>query len=390
MQTNLHVIRLLIAIAAIITTAPVFASDGQLEINQACAVNTGCFPGDAPGFPVTITTPGSYRLTGSLDLSAEGVNVSGIAVSVPAVTIDLGGFHIAGPTSCSGSGTNISCSPSSTGVGVAGVQFTINATAGVVQNGIVRNMTNFGILSQATGLRVQDVTAIHNGRDGITGSQGSLVVNSVAIENGQDGIDVNTGSVVDGVTAIGNGRNGINGQGTSSVVTRTSVRQNGMHGFSLGLQYKFGKNNVSSANGEADQCGGGICTEQKRFYLTQNRHQGDTVLSACTIGFHTASHTELQGLASYAYDYVLGITVADSGSGAPVSYWGWIRSGQSTGLNIFNCDGWTRGDGTDRGTAIKYNPIHVSISDQVDDPSHLHNSTYYDCNVTVRVWCVED
>jgi hypothetical protein len=48
----------------------IFASDGQLEINQACAVNTGCFPGDDPGFPVTITQPGSYRLTGNLDLSA--------------------------------------------------------------------------------------------------------------------------------------------------------------------------------------------------------------------------------------------------------------------------------------------------------------------------------
>jgi hypothetical protein len=109
---------------------PAMAADGVLEISQTCAVQTGCFPGDDPGFPVTITTPGSYRLTGSLDLSAEGVNVSGVAVSVPAVTIDLGGFHVAGPTSCSGSGLTIDCSPASTGVGSGGVQFSISATAG--------------------------------------------------------------------------------------------------------------------------------------------------------------------------------------------------------------------------------------------------------------------
>jgi hypothetical protein len=211
-------------------------------------VETGCFAGDDPGFPVTVNMSGSYRLTGSLDLSAEGVNVSGVAVSVPAVTIDLGGFHIAGPTSCSGSGITIDCSPASTGVGSGGVQFSSNATAGVVQNGIVRNMTNFGVFSQATGLRVHDISAIHNGRDGIA-------------ENGQDGVDVNTGSVVDGVAAIGNGRNGINGQGTGSVVTRTSARHNGMKGFSLGIFYKFGRSSASSGNGEADLCGGGICTD---------------------------------------------------------------------------------------------------------------------------------
>ena len=30
------------------------ASDGVLEINQTCATQTGCFPGDSAGFPVTL------------------------------------------------------------------------------------------------------------------------------------------------------------------------------------------------------------------------------------------------------------------------------------------------------------------------------------------------
>ena len=47
---------------------PSFASDGVVEINQTCAITTGCFAGDASGFPVTIqATPtgpagGSYLI----------------------------------------------------------------------------------------------------------------------------------------------------------------------------------------------------------------------------------------------------------------------------------------------------------------------------------------
>ena len=41
---------------ALLTLAPgAQAVDGVLEINQACAANTGCFTGDSAGFPVTIT-----------------------------------------------------------------------------------------------------------------------------------------------------------------------------------------------------------------------------------------------------------------------------------------------------------------------------------------------
>jgi hypothetical protein len=364
--------------------APAQAGDGVLEINQTCAVQTGCFPGDTAGFPVTITQPGSYALTSNLDLSAEGVNVSGVAVSTPAVTIDLRGFQIAGATSCSGSGASINCSPSSTGVGSAGVQFTINATAGVVRGGIVRNMTNFGILSQATGLHVQDVTAIQNGRDGITGGQGSLVVNSVAIENGQDGIDVNTGSVVDGVTAIGNGSNGIRGQGTASVVTRTSVRNNGMRRFFLGLQYKFGKNNVSSANGEADQWCGGLCTSKRRVYVTKNKFRGATALSACTLGFHMATKSELFDISGYDYDTELALDPApassDSGLGPPYAFGAWVRGSRNN-----NCNTWSTSSSGVAGTILVWAP-----SDTSDSITNAFAQETYLCVSELNVWCAED
>ena len=46
-------------------TVPAFAADGVIEINQARAKAGGVTPGDTPLFPVTISQPGSYRLTGN-------------------------------------------------------------------------------------------------------------------------------------------------------------------------------------------------------------------------------------------------------------------------------------------------------------------------------------
>ena len=393
MRINLYVNRLLIAITTIITTAPAFASDGQLEINQACAVNTGCFTGDTPGFPVTIIQPGSYRLTGNLDLSAEGVNVSGVVVSVPAVTVDLGGFHIAGPTTCSSSGATISCSPTtSKGTDLAGIQFTNNAAAAVVQNGIVRNMANYGIVSRATGLRVRDITAIHNANDGINSFKSALVVNSIAIENGQDGIDLNAGSVVDGVTAIGNGKDGVQFAGLGSMVTRTAAQENGRRGFSLTFYSKFGNDNLSHGNAEADSCGGGICTERRRMYLTQTDHATTTVLTACALGFHTASFGEIHASDRYDYDPVLGRTNDDSGQGTPqYGAFAWARSGRPTGATS-NCFVWTSTNPGATGTEYLLdlvpafhdpNPGAVPSTPRV----MFRLAT---CDRTAPVWCIED
>ena len=71
--------------------ATALAADGVVEINQACAL-AGCFAGDAAGFPVSITSSGSYVLTSDLAPGATD------AISIPAddVTVDLNGFTIAG------------------------------------------------------------------------------------------------------------------------------------------------------------------------------------------------------------------------------------------------------------------------------------------------------
>ena len=68
-------------------SAPGYAVDGVLEINQTCAVQTGCFSGDDPGFPVTIVTPGSYRLTGNLTVPDE--NTGAIVVQASRSTVEV-------------------------------------------------------------------------------------------------------------------------------------------------------------------------------------------------------------------------------------------------------------------------------------------------------------
>ena len=384
MRVNLYVIGLLTA--TIISTAPVIASDGQLEINQACAVNTGCFTGDAPGFPVTIIQPGSYRLTGNLDLSAVDSSLDGINVSAPAVTVDLGGFHIAGATTCSGSGVSISCSPSGTG---SGVKFMNSATASVVQNGIVRNMTNSGIFCLATGSRVQNITATHNRNDGIFAQQGTLVVNSVAIENGGDGVNVTSGSMVDGVTSIGNGQNGIHVAGFSggSVVTRTIAQNNGSRGFFLFGFAKFGTNNLSLGNQEGDRCNNGICTERRRFYLSRFSNTGATALTACSVfGFKMASHTDLTGASQFEYDPILGRRSGDSRDGIPLRVRGWVQVGHDGPGE--NCIGYGTSLGSRQGTAARFdygNPPDIT------DPNNVSRPLFeiQKCNIDTPTWCIE-
>src|SRR5215208_4396598 len=69
------------------------AADGPVIITQAKALAGNVTPGDAPGFPVTISASGSYRLGSDIKV-AEGRN--GIVVTTFDVTIDLDGFALDG------------------------------------------------------------------------------------------------------------------------------------------------------------------------------------------------------------------------------------------------------------------------------------------------------
>ncbi len=364
--------------------------DGVLEINQACAEHTGCFPGDDPGFPVSITGAAgrNYRLTSDLNLAGVPDNISGIIVGASFVTVNLGGFTIEGTSSCTGTGASISCGPTGSGSGVlfSGVRGT------TVRNGRVIGMTSTGVGGDGGSATVENILAFHNRRDGIGVGDDSIVRNSISQQNGQDGFQLGSGSVVDSSTAQGNGFDGVKVQGPGAVVSDTVARGNGFGGYNLDHTSRF--TSVSYANGQPDSCGGGICTPSRRFYLTAGTHDGANALSACDDGFHMASLPELFDQSNFVYDSARSSTyppLGDTGSGpprgAPAS--GWIRTGDDahnlTGTAGFdNCLAWstTSGEGM------------FGILDESPNSNLEYTSQWRvgngQCASPRSVWCIED
>jgi hypothetical protein len=62
------------------------------QINQAHALAGSITPGDTPGFPVTISVPGSYELTSNLEVPAASAQA--IVITASHVTLNLNGFLI--------------------------------------------------------------------------------------------------------------------------------------------------------------------------------------------------------------------------------------------------------------------------------------------------------
>ena len=171
----------LLCAACCVFAAPALAVDGVLEINQAC-VATGCFPGDAPGFPVRIPAPGSYRLTSDLDVTGEPIPQDVTAIEIPFtsnVKIDLNGFSIIGP------GT------SGIGDGIDGFPNAQNVT---VVNGAVRGMGRRGIDVDRRA-RIEGVTVENNGGAGIQLIGGSGYTDNV--------VNNNTGGTIVGGVEMG-------------------------------------------------------------------------------------------------------------------------------------------------------------------------------------------
>lgn len=86
---------LVAAFFTLLSAQPVWGLDGQILITQAKALAGNVTPGDAPGFPVTLTRTGSYKLASNLDMPVSG-GVNGIEANNVEITIDLNGFRIDG------------------------------------------------------------------------------------------------------------------------------------------------------------------------------------------------------------------------------------------------------------------------------------------------------
>lgn len=217
---------------------PAAAQAGVREINQICATQTGCFPGDDPGYPVSVTQSGSYRLTSNLSRLTNGsMNSSMIEVSAPDVELDLGGFRIA----CSSFLVNTECSGSG-----RGVHSTESGTT--VRNGTIKGMASDGLYLSGGG-RVSKVSALANGGRGIWTSSASIVENCRSIENGGEGILTGSTSTVRDSVSRSNESNGLRTSGDSVIRGNTST-DNGGAGVSTGTGSTVTDNVANSNEGD--------------------------------------------------------------------------------------------------------------------------------------------
>ena len=190
-------------LAALLAGSPIAASDGVIEINQARAIAGGVTVGDLPGFPVTLSQSGSYRLTGGLDVTGEPSpeHVTAIEITSSFVTLDLNGFELLGPTLCTGSPVD-TCAPEGAGRGIASA----GANFVVIRNGTVRGFGGVGI--HAGHATIDGVSAVSNGGTGLWIQFGGIVKRSSSRVNGHDGI-AGDGLLVRATHVAGNRLSGI-------------------------------------------------------------------------------------------------------------------------------------------------------------------------------------
>lgn len=234
-----------LAISTILWISSVsLAADGALEINESCAVQTGCFAGDALGYPVTISQPGSYVLSGNLVI--PDVNQTAILVSADQVSIDLNDFAIIQSTCV---GVFFSCRPTSgvgTGIDVddinsrSGLTIQGGSIVGMGLNGIrlgmdskvlnmrVRWNRNVGIGGQ-NGIHVMDSIVAGNGGHGIFVTNSLTALDNVLIDNGSNGVVCGGGCIVSGSAVFRNGATGIQ-VGIGSTVSGNGLSRNGNDG----------------------------------------------------------------------------------------------------------------------------------------------------------------
>jgi hypothetical protein len=210
---HLNTLKTLIA-AALLAAGGSALAQATLDHNKALAGNS--LPGDAPGYPITLSQPGHYVLKSNLQVPA---GVHGIEITGKNVTLDLNGFSILGTGDCiRNDSTKVVTCAGAVGT-AAGVRVTADAVT--IRNGTVsgfvygvdvnyvgngtqggavladllltRNL-RYGLGSDAAKsphLRASGLIATLNGDSGVYARNG-LIERSQANNNGGDGFDLNS------------------------------------------------------------------------------------------------------------------------------------------------------------------------------------------------------
>ncbi len=311
-----------IALLLVALAGPALSVDGVLEINHTCAVQTGCFSGDAPGYPVTIdgSAGRSYLLTSdlsSLTFPGGPQAATFIEISADHVTLDLGGFGISCANviggKCSGAGSGVSA-PDIPPIGTS------------VKNGSITGMGTYGVFlgEQAEVLRLR----VHrNGLDGIFAGLGSTVSGSTAHQNLGNGISVSEGSTASGNVAYLNGVIGIFA-GPGSTVSGNTTYRNVADGISAVLGSTI-SGNTSRENGLDGIVAGSGCTVSGNTAHV-NGDDGIFASSGSTVSGNTVSRNTGFGLR------FLDATAAYRGNTIDGNTAGTVSLGINAGGNVCN------------------------------------------------------
>ncbi len=218
---------------------------GPVSITQAGALAGGITPGDTPGFPVTISEPGSYRLDSNLVLTTAKAGTSAVTITANDVTLDLNGFQIDGGARClEGAMYGNSCSGP-----ISGMYLVHSQGNGVtIRNGSIRGSSGAGVFlsgeSSLESLRVSmnigngievwttktysisDTSVTLSGNGIFSESHGTLK-NVRSTYNNNYGIYATKGTIVDVVSSFNAGTGVLPG---FSTVERAYAQENGVNG----------------------------------------------------------------------------------------------------------------------------------------------------------------
>jgi len=265
---------LLASSLALVVPHPLAAVDGVIEINQARALAGGVTATDDPGFPVTIDSSGSYRLTGSLVVDSN--QAFDLTSGGKEVRLDLNGFSVTqtGTACCyaiyslaanlyvrngsivgfpyaifaDGNFTSIE-SMHLTGVGTTGEDpsgiYVVNAAE--VADSLVE-LYGFGIWV-GPGSKVRGCTSRYNRLNGITAGVSSIVTGNSANNNSLAGIVAVDGSTITGNDANDNHQGGIVTTVGSTVLDNTARSNLGVGIHLQGAGNGYGRNVLTNNNG---------------------------------------------------------------------------------------------------------------------------------------------
>jgi parallel beta-helix repeat protein len=268
-------------------------------------------------------------------------NTTAIQIIVSTVTLDLGGFEVKGPNTCS----NYPVTGCTATGGAAGILATsASAFLVTVRNGRVSGMAGSCVDLQGSSSVVEQVVAYLCGGTGIRVAPYGRVSDSVGLQNFGAGIAVGTGGAAHGNEVRGNSAIGVSvGAGVLGVsLTGNRALENGGAGISSGSSAVVTGNQVVGNAGDGITTGDG-CSVQENTVSgnsgdgievgSHNTIIGNTIHSNVRCGLHAPDEASCPSCSSgWAHN------VINANNGSPSNRQVYSALGSLVNLNTYTPD----------------------------------------------------